>query len=85
MRDIYQNPRVGDRVQLHSIFGTYLPEPLVITQVTSDQVAWHRPGSDQRGMLAIELWRNPRSFRLELLEPAVAADKDQADMIGGAA
>ncbi|WP_252108964.1 MULTISPECIES: hypothetical protein [unclassified Halomonas] len=85
MRDIYRDPRVGDRVQIIPRICNRLPEPLTITQVTERAVYWQRPLSGQKSHLALALWKRPTSFRLELLEAAQESSADQADMFGGAA
>ncbi|WP_252108817.1 MULTISPECIES: hypothetical protein [unclassified Halomonas] len=85
MRDIYTDPRVGDRVQIIPRFSHVLPEPLVITEVTPQFVRWHRPIAGQRGETASVLWRKPGSFRLELLEAAAPAEVEQVDMFWGVA
>lgn len=85
MRDIYKDPRVGDRVQIIPRVCDRLPEPLEITEVTPSTIYWHRPISKQKGMAAVVLWRDPRSFRLELLSAARSSDSAQNDMFGGAA
>lgn len=85
MRDIYKDPRVGDRVQFIPPFGAPLPEPMEITDVTPRYIEWRRPIAGDSGIIALILWRDPRSFRLELLSAARSGDSSQNDMFGGVA
>ena len=67
-RDIYTDPRVGDRVQFRA-YGEETPKnPVIITQVNERGVSFVRESEGSFGFAGWEIWQCRKYKIQELLE-----------------
>ena len=59
-RDPQDDPRVGDVLQVIPPFGSTLPAPLTVLEVSDDRVTWVREGQDPKST-DIRIWVKRRA------------------------
>lgn len=90
-RDIYTDPRVGDRVQVVPAVCNRLPEPLIVISVDKNRIHWSRPVCGQKGACTWGVWQQTGAScgnggkRLKLLTANPKESDEQYDMFGGVA
>lgn len=60
-RDVRQDPRPGDVVQVHPPLGEKLPAPLTVTSVEYRGVRWYRAEQGEN-LTRWSVWRGERRF-----------------------